>query len=165
MAVVTLNGSRIMTGLEATPVALADPGEGGGIVRQWTETIETGAADSESSTYLMARLPSNARILGTSKIYWDDLGTSSATLDVGVYNLSGQTDITDDPDALSAGHDCSAAGSASLITGIANHGLALWDYATGTTDPKSQLDVKVVIEDNDLSAAGTITVEIHYTID
>lgn len=165
MAVVNLLGSRVMTGLAATPIVLATNGEAGGVMRCWIETVEVGAADTESSTYLMARLPSNARILGTSTIYWDDLGTSTATLDVGVYNQSGKTDITDDPDALSAGHVQSTAGSASLITGIQNHGLNLWDFATGTADPGVELDIKVVVADNNLSAAGTITVEIHYTVD
>ena len=166
MAAVTLKGSRIMTGLDAIPAVPADPGEGGGRVKVWIETIESTASDSESSTYLLARLPSNARILGESSIYWDDFGTASATLDVGVYNQSGKSDITDDPDALSNGHDISAAGSASLISDIANYGLPLWDHATGTADPNAMLDIKAVVADTDLgTGVATVTVEIFYTYD
>jgi len=103
MAVVSLVGSRIMDGLDNVPVDLADPGEGGGRVHVWVETIETNADDSASSTYLMARLPSNARILGMSQVSWDDLASTAATLDIGVYNQSGKSDITDDADALNNG--------------------------------------------------------------
>jgi hypothetical protein len=166
MAYVTLKGSRIMTGLDAVPPVLADPGEGGGRVKVWVETVETNADDSVSSTYLLARLPSNARILGASKVYWDDLGTLTTTLDIGVYNLSGRADITDDPDALNDGLAVStSASNASLVKDISNYGLPLWDYATGTTDPKCMLEIRAVLADAAVNAAGTITVEIFYTTD
>ena len=51
MAVVNLVGSRIMTGLEATPVVLATAAEAGGGVRQWIETVEVAADDSANCTY------------------------------------------------------------------------------------------------------------------
>lgn len=167
MAVVNLKGSRIMTGLDSAVPVLADPGEGGGRVKCWVETVETNADDSVSSTYLLARLPSNARILGTSRIYWDDLATGgSPTLDVGVYNMSGRSDITDDPDALNDGLDvATAAGNAALVKNIANYGLPLWDYATGSTDPKCTLEIKAVLADAAITTAGTITVEIFYVTD
>jgi hypothetical protein len=167
MAVVTLVGSRIMDLLDNTPRALGAPGTGGGRVQVWCETVEATASNSESSTYLLAELPSNARILGSSKIYWDDLTTdASSTLDVGVFNQSGKSDITNDPDALTNGLVVTAAGSASLISDIANYGLQLWDFATGTADPVATLQVKATLMDAALSAAGggTITVEIHYTL-
>jgi len=167
MAVVSLKGSRVITNADATPMVISAPGTGGGAVRCWTETVETGAADSASSTYLLARLPSNARIMGMSKVYYDDLGTIAATLDIGVYNTSGKSDITDDPDALNNGLDVStAAASASLIADIANYGIPLWDHVNGqTTDPVAMLDIKASLQDASISAAGTITVEIFYTLD
>ena len=171
MAVQDLKGSRIITGLTATPATLADAGEGGGRVKVWVETVEVGNADSVSSTYHMARLPSNARILGMSKIYFDDLATvGSPTLDIGIYNTSSRTDITDDADALNDGIDCAtAAGSASLVKDISNYGKRLYEYVNGqTTDPKCDLDIKVKLLDADLSATpdgNTITVEIFYAYD
>ncbi len=170
MAVVNLIGSRVMTGLEATPVVLGEGGEAGGSPRTWIETVETTASDSISSTYLLARLPSNARILGISKISWDDLATAGAPiLDIGVFNQTGNTDITDDPDALSASTIAVAtAGSAQLIDEIANYGLPLWDFvASQTVDPKVELDIKATLTDAALTAAGagTVTVEIIYTTD
>ena len=169
MAVVALKGSRIITGLVATPSVPADPGEGGGAVRIWVETVETTASDSVSSTYHLARLPSNARILGASTLYWDDLSTSgSPTLDIGVYPVR-TGDITADVDALSNGHAVSSAGTGAKVIGsIADYGLPLWDFVNGqTTDPKCDLDIKAVLCDAALSAGstGTITIELYYTID
>jgi len=165
MAVVNLVGSRVLTPNALTPRIMGAPGTGGGAVRSWTETVETNADDSQSSTYHLASLPSNARILGLSKIYWDDLGTGAATIDVGVYNQSGKSDITDDPDALTNGIDPTSAGSATLISAIADNGIQLWDHATGTVDPIATLDIKAVLADGAITAAGTITVEILYTLD
>lgn len=168
MAVVTSYGSRIMAGLTASPPVLADPGEGGGIVRKWVETFETSAADSATSTYLVARLPSNARIMGSSKISHDALGATLAALGIGIYNTSSRSDITNDADALNTGIVASTAGTKDLIADRANWGKRLWEYVNGqTTDPNCALDVKVVIEGavHLSSGAGTVTVEIDYALD
>lgn len=170
MAVVNLKGSRIITGITATPVQLADAGEGGGIKRVWVETVETTASDSVSSTYHMARLPSNARILGTSRIWWDDLATGgSPTIDIGVYPVR-TGDFTADDDALNDGLAVSSAENTgvAVIKDKANYGLPLWDLVPAlTSDPKCDMDIKLVLRDAALTAAGagTITMEIHYAVD
>ena len=167
MAVVTLAGSRIMTGLANTPPDMSEAGQAGGKIRQWIETVEVGVADTHTSTYLMARLPSNARIDPSSTLYWDDLTTTgAATVDIGVFN---QSDITDDADALSSGHDVTSAGNG-LVTGpaaqIANYGLPLWDYVNGATvDPNVPLDIKATLQDAAVAGGGTMTLVLNYTID
>tara|TARA_R110000744_G_scaffold212207_4_gene331225 strand:+ start:807 stop:1316 length:510 start_codon:yes stop_codon:yes gene_type:complete len=168
MAVVTLKGSLNMTDIDATPRVLSDPGHAGGAVRTWIDTVEVGAADTASSTYLMARLPSNAVILPTSTVYWDDLTTTgSPTVDVGVFNLSGKSDFTDDPDALSNGHDVTAAGSGAMITqgaSISSYGIPLWDHINGvTTDPKTDVDIKLKLVDANVVGGGSMSVVIYYT--
>jgi hypothetical protein len=170
MAVVTLNGSLVMTGLEATPVVLANPGEAGGRVRAWVDTVEVGAADTANSTYLLARLPSTAVVLPSSTLYWDDLTTTgSPTVDVGVFNMTGNTDITDDPDALSNGHNVTSAGSgAALAAGanISNFGIALWDYVNAATvDPKVDLDIKAKLVDANVVGGGSMSLVLYYTLD
>lgn len=168
MAVVTSYGSRIMTGLVSTPSVLADAGEGGGNVRKWCETFETSAADSATSTYLVARLPSNARIFGSSRISHDALGATTATLGIGVYNTGSVTYITNDADAINTGIVASTAGTKEFLNDRANYGLPLWDFVNGvSSDPKCMLDVKVVIEGSVhlSSGAGTVTVEIDYAVD
>jgi hypothetical protein len=170
MAVVTLVGSRIMDGLDNTPPDMADAGQAGGKMRQWIDTVEVGAADTAASTYLMARLPSNARIDPSSTLYWDDLTTTgSPTVDIGVYNQSGKSDITDDADALSNGHNVTSAGNG-LVTGsatsIANYGLPLWDYVSGvSSDPNVDLDIKVALVDANVVGGGTMTMVLNYTVD
>lgn len=171
MAVVNLKGSRIITGLTAVPPTLADPGEGGGRTRYWCETVEITASDSVCSTYHLARIPSNARIHGISKLHFDDLATTgSPTIDIGVYNISGASDITDDPDALNDGIDvATAAGSASVVKDIANYGKRLYEYvASQTTDPKCDLDIKAKLLDAAATAdppGYTLTLELYYSID
>lgn len=167
MAVVNLKGSRVITNADATPLVISAPGTGGGAVRSWTETVETNADDSVSSTYLLARLPSNARIMGLSTVSWDDLATTgSPTIDIGVFNQSGKSDITDDPDALTNGLAVSSAGTGSIIADKANYGIPLWDHVNGqSTDPVAILDVKATLADAAITDAGTITVEILYTLD
>lgn len=165
MAVVNLVGSRVLTPNAQTPRVLGAPGTGGGAVRSWTETVEVGAADSNSSTYHLASLPSNARLMGNSKIHYDDLGTGAAEIDVGVFNQSGKSDITDDPDALNNGIDPTTAGSSAVVSDIANYGIQLWDHATGTVDPNATLDVKATLTTGDIAGGGTITVELYYTLD
>jgi hypothetical protein len=167
MAVSNLKGSRVMTNADASPPVISAPGTGGGAVRSWTETVEVTASDSISSTYLLARLPSNARIMGLSTVSWDDLATTgSPTLDIGVFNQSGKSDITDDPDALTNGLAVSSAGSGSIIADVANYGIPLWDHVNGqTADPVAVLDVKGTLADAAVTTGGTLTVEILYTLD
>lgn len=156
-----------MTGLESSPVEFADAGIAGGAVRSWVETVEVGSADSATSTYLMARLPSNAVILGASKLYGDDLASTGApTLDIGVFNLSGKSVITDDDDALNDGIDAANAIDTYVIKDKANYGKKLWEYVNGQTeDPKGDLDIYFTLKDADVNVGGTLTVELFYTLD
>ncbi len=168
MAIVELNGSLIMEGLESSPSEFGAPGIGNGAVRSWVETVEVGSDDSDTSTYLMARLPSNARLLGASKIYTDDLASSGApTMDVGVFNPTGKkATITNDPDAINDGIDVATATDAALIKDIADYGQRLWEFVSGqTVDPKGDLDIKLSLVDADVNVGGTVTVEIFYTLD
>jgi hypothetical protein len=166
MAVVTSAGSRIMTGLTSTPAVLADPGEGGGRVKKWVETFETSAADSTTSTYLIARLDSSARIFGSSKISHDTLGSTTATFDVGVYNTGAVTYFTNSSTALNDGIVCSTSGTKDFLKDRANWGKRLWELAGLSADPKCQIDIKLSLEDAHLSSGnGTVTVEIDYACD
>lgn len=172
MGIVNLYGSRVMTGLVAASPSLADPGEGGGVLRYWCDTVEVGAADSATSTYRLARIPSNARISGLSRLHYDDLASAaSPTLDIGVFNTNipfARTAITNDPVALNDGIDAGAASGASVavIKDKANYGKRLWEYVNGqTTDPGGLLDIVVSLVDADVNVGGTMTLELVYSID
>lgn len=165
MAVVNTKGSRIITGLTGATASMAPPGAAGGRVRNWTDTAEVVASDA-TSTIHMARLPSNARLLETSKVFFDDLASSGApTFDIGLFPVV-TGDFTADDDILNDGIDvATAAGSAVVIKDIANYGKALWAIAGLTEDPGCQMDVKITVKDAATNATGTVTMSLYYTID
>lgn len=131
--------------------------------------IETAAVVADGDTIYFGNIPSNARILGTSKVYWDDLATSgSPTLDIGLGAVDGNLAQSDDPDALSDGHAVSATttSGASAVSEIANIGLPAWDLvASETADPGGVLKVYGSIVDAATTQTGTIVLELHYLVD
>jgi hypothetical protein len=163
----TQYGSRIMTGLlNSSTRTLADPGEGGGRVKVWVETIEATAA-SAGEIYSLAAIPSNARILGWSTVYWDDLASSgSPTLDLGFAPLR-SGDFTADDDGLNDGLDvAAAAGSARLIKNIADYGKRAWEFVNGlTSDPRCDMHLIATVKDAATNQTGTVTVEVFYVVD
>jgi hypothetical protein len=163
---VNVLGSRIMTGLAAVPRVQPGAGLAGGVVRVWSETVEVGAADSDTSTYSIALLPSNARILGRSFFSIDDLASAGApTLDIGCYPVS-TGDFTADVDALNNGATLATAGNYDLIGERANYGKRLWEHISGVTvDPGCDIYIKGVMDDADVNVGGTMTFEIYYTLD
>lgn len=163
MAVENINGSLVMTDLEAAIQTLPPVSLNGGRVRASIDTVEVNSAASATSTYLMHRLPSNARIMPGSKIMLDDLASAGApTIDIGVFG----NQITDDDDALNDGIDAATAGESAMVKDIANWGLPLWDYVNGQTeDPGGLLDIKLTLKDADVNVGGTITSIVFYTID
>jgi hypothetical protein len=157
----TQYGSRVITGLVATPSQLAPAGLGGGRVHYWHDTIELAAASAGEIIYL-ARIPSNLRIMGRSLLSFDDLASSgSPTLDIGLYPVR-TGDFTLDEDALNDGIDCAtAAGTAPVIKDIANYGKRAWEFINGlTADPKCDLWLAVTTKDASTNQTGTITLEL-----
>lgn len=134
-----------------------------------TSVQETGAVVADGDTIYFGNVPSNARFLGTSKVYWDDLATSgSPTLDIGLGAVDGNLANSDDPDALSNGHAVSATttSGASAISEINNIGTPAWDLvASETSDPGGVLKVYGSIVDAATTQAGTIVLELHYLVD
>lgn len=131
--------------------------------------IETATIVAQNDTITFGNIPSNARILGTSKVYWDDLATNgSPTLDIGLGAVNGNLANSDDADALSNGHAVSATtnSGASAISEIANIGLYAWDLvASETSDPGGDLKVYGSIVDAATTQTGTIVLELHYYVD
>ena len=133
-------------------------------VKCLTSTVEL-AGSASGSTVKFGTIPSNARIMASSRIYNDDLATSgSPTLDLGLGSVD--SNVTSDPDALTNGVALSSAGSDTLAIAIADAGLPAWDFVNGqTTDPGGLLDVYGSVKDAATNATGTITVEIYYVMD
>lgn len=139
-----------------------------GAVHVLNGTVEVGSVDSSGSTYQFFRIPSEARILGTSSIWADDLSSTATglpTLDIGLFAVDGN--ITSDPDALNDGLAASAAiTTTAVVKDIANYGKRAWEFVNGqTTDPGGLLDVKVSLVDADVNAGGTVSMELSFLTD
>ena len=165
MAVVTLVGTKT-TDLVATKQTFVDSRYHYGRVRSTFDVVETNDDDTISSTYHLARLPSNAVLLPSSTIYFDNVGASGATADIGVYAVDGNLANADDVDAINDGIAIATAGSASVIKDFATSATALWDYvASESSDPGGLLDIKVALLDAVTDAAGSIALELYYVVD
>lgn len=128
-------------------------------------TTELAAADS-SSTINFGRIPSNARILSSSRMYNDDLASSGLpTMDIGLVAVD--SNITSDPDAIGNGFALSSAGNDVLIVSdAANAGLPAWDFVNAqTSDPGGEFIVQGQVKDAATTATGTVTLELHYYLD
>ena len=165
MAVVTLVGTKT-TDLVATKQTFVDSRYHYGRVRSTFDEVTTNSDDSINSTYHLARLPSNAIILPSSTLYFDNVGGSGCTADIGVYAVQGNLENADDVDAINDGIAIATAGSASVIKDFATSATALWDYvASESSDPGGLLDIKVAILDAAIDAAGNIAMELFYVVD
>ena len=156
------------------PIAVVDSRFSYGKLRVSVDTVTTASDDSATSTYHLARIPSNAIILPTSTLYWDDLASSgSPTLDLGLWatkenwnTVTAELSAGYDVDALSNGHDCTSASSASIIADHTNGILPAWDHmASVSKDPGGMLDVKVSILDAAINTAGQVTLCLHYVVE
>jgi len=145
----------------ASPGITPGKGDANSLKMLCSATIELGVS-ADGATVKFGRIPSNARISGRSRVYFDDLATTGApTLDLGLASVD--ANITSDPDALSNGHTLATADAegAMVIGDVANIGLPAWDFvASQTTDPGGELDVYGSVVDACTTQAGTVTVEI-----
>lgn len=129
-----------------------------------TSTVEV-ATGTTGKTYKFARIPAAARIHGASILYWDDLATSgSPDLDFGLASVN--SNITSDPDALNDGLDGSATGTSTLVKDRANYGKRAWEFVNGqSANPGGELDIYMTTTTASINQAGTVTLELAYTLD
>lgn len=129
-------------------------------------TVAVTAAASTTSTYWMARIPSNARITNLSVLAFDDLAsTGSPVVAVGLFAVG--SNITDDDDCLHSGIDVATAASTGtrIIEDPANVGLPAWDFVNGqTSDPGGFLDLKLTIETADTNTGGDVSLTLVYVM-
>lgn len=132
-----------------------------------TSTIELAAQATFPHTIDFGRIPSNARLLGSSTLYWDDLATATTTMDLGIGAVNGNLVNADDPNGLSDGHDVTSASTGAIaITAFADYGNEAWDFvASETVDPGGVLKVYATIQDALTTGTGTITLSLDYVVD
>lgn len=159
-------GPKTTALLDAAVQDLIDVSNAGGRVRSWTDARSEATAWAQNDTLVLARLPSNAVVLPTTLVKFEALGTS-VTMDIGIYNQAGKSDITDDPDALAVGVDVSGAGSLNLFDGIANDqiGKPLWELAGLSSDPGVEFDIKAALLDANPTDDAAIAWCVQYMVD
>lgn len=138
----------------------------GGNIKGWSRTVEVTAAATQASTYDFGYVPTGARILGISRVSWDDLtGAGAPTLSMGLFAVN--ANVTSLSTALNSGLTLTNATTANaLIADIANYGQQAWKLTTSpaTTDPGGTLLVRGTIAAADCDAGGTITVECFFIV-
>jgi len=157
------------TATERRSLGLLSVSHGGAYsVKNLCSTVEITTATTVGRTINFGHIPSGARILGLSKLYWDDLATSgSPTLDLGLAAVDGNLVNSDDPNALYDGGDVTSASTGTVFpTAIETIGLPAWDFvASETVDPGGELSVYGSMVDAPINAAGTITLDLYYVVD
>ena len=133
-------------------------------VKGISRTLELSAAANIGSTYDFAYIPSNARLFGSSKVYFDAVGGAGILLDIGLAAVDNNM-ASNDLDALNDSIAANAAGSAVLIKDIANYGKRAWEYVVPalTADPGGVLAVRVSTR-GAAGTGGTITMELLFTV-
>ena len=136
-------------------------------IKNLTASIELAAQATFPHTIEFGRIPSNARLLGSSMLYWDDLATATTTLDLGLGAVIGNLVNADDPNCLSDGNDVTSASTGAVaITAFADYGNEAWDFvASETVDPGGELKVYATVADALTTGTGTITLSLDYVID
>ena len=140
---------------------------GSGVVLCLPATVEL-AASASGDTVDFGKIPSNARILVSSRLYNDDLATSgSPTLDIGLKSYTGSgNSITASPDAIGNGFALSSAGSdVVIVSDVANIGKRAWELAGLSTDPGGSFELYGTVKGAATTATGTVSLEMHYTLD
>lgn len=129
-------------------------------------TVEVTAAASATSTYHMARIPTNVRISNLSEIAFDDLAsTGSPTFDIGLFAIDGN--VTSDDDAINDGIDVATAASngTKMVKDAANIGKYAWELAGESSDPGGMLDLKITLKDAATNTGGTVSMTLAYHYD
>lgn len=131
----------------------------GARVRNAFDRADVAVDASDTSTYLLARIPSNARIMPGSVIFWKDV--SAITMEAGLFST---TSDSSDADALNSFTSTAGSDPVPLISDIDNWGKTLWELLGLTEDSRNLIDVKITIT-ADNGSAGTVGVCVLYTID
>lgn len=163
MAVVTRKTTAI-TNADSTPVVLNNPGMSHQFLRQQAGTLETVAGDSVGSKYVIARVPSNAR-MDSIRLFNDADATLAA--DVGVYAANG---AVVDADFFASAVAFSAASTVGVdvthesgVFNIDDVDKPLWQALGLTSDPCVLYDIALTLT-GAATGAATISAKVSYVV-
>lgn len=130
-----------------------------------TAVVTLTSGDSATSKYLMAPIPSSARVLSV-KVSCPDIGTTG-TMDIGLYKSTLDGGAVVDADFFKAAVDIhsGAVNKSEIVNGnvitVANMEKRIWEHLGLTSDPGLMYDVVGTLA-ADTDAAGSVFVEIEY---
>jgi hypothetical protein len=160
MAVVNTKSAPLVAA-DSDPQEITHSYEANGIVRSSCGAVEVAAADDDGSVYRIARLPSNARLIG--RTIKNDAIAGGSDYDIGLYTVDDGAVV--DADILDDGLSMTAAGGAfDDFSAIPPEKIndRLWELAGETTDPGGQYDICLTANTVG-TVAGGIAVDILWT--
>lgn len=143
---------------QTRPGNLVNSNHKGGRVRIATAVLSLTAALAAGDKGQVVTLPSNARLLPESTIYFPAGLTGASDVNFGDAN---------DTDALIDGDDWSGgAGSVGALDAVAatDYSKHLWEMLGYASDPYSELTLELEFV-TDISGAGSVVVDLRYVID
>ena len=168
----TAKKSTLVTNADASPATLNDSALKGQFVRNVISQYSKVAADTDTSTVRMFRLPSNAII--TWMKLWNEALAGATDIDIGLYHTAADGGAVVVADCIVNGMDIHNAniGAGTLLTfgataaagiPIASAGKQLWELAGLSADPKCDYDI--TITGNTFGTAlGLIVLKAQYTL-
>lgn len=165
MAVVTVKSGAI-TNRDAT-VPVRNPAHlEGGMLKECVGTVEIATGDSSASKYILASIPSNARV-SQLLVYSDDCGTATVA-DFGLYRTTADGSAVVDADFF--GSAVSLKDGALNGSDITHESTAfdpddvekpLWSALGLSADPKIMYDVVATLTAA-ADAGGTLSIKLSY---
>lgn len=159
--------STAITNHDATPKVQNAAYYERGIKHTSVGIVEIAAADADTSTYRMVRLPSCARLI-SAKVFCDAI-TSGTSFDLGIYKPASLGGAVVDVDAFASAVDLSSAITAGTeiafeALDISKADKRLWELpgVALTADPNIEYDI-VFTANTVGSAAGTVVLQVDYT--
>jgi len=167
MAVVTRKSGPI-TNRDTSPIVFNNGNVAGGTLREVVGTLESVSGDSIASIYIIASVPSNARI-SQVLLYSDDIGTTTIA-DIGLYKTTADGGAVVDADFFGSAVNISS--GALNGTDITHESTVfdpddvekmVWQGLGLSADPRLIYDVALTLTAAS-DAAGTISLKIRYVI-
>lgn len=160
MAIVNRKGSINIVGLDSEPVLMPNAKTSGGSLMRQVETVAIEADDDDGSSYVVARIPSNA-VLSEITVLEHEAITGASNFNLGFYDPDGSVI---NATALRSLLSFTSQGSAKILSSIDKdrRGEEVWQLAGLSEDPHNLIDI-VVTSVTVGTGAGALTMETFYT--
>lgn len=169
--------STSITNLDATPVVQNTSGQGApGALKSVSDTSATVSGDLAGSTYIMVRVPTNAKM---KHLYFEAAAMTAGKLNLSVYYSDSTSDGTAPANQgvivpttgdqfFASDIDCASAVSITDVINesgnnpVANRNKPLWDALGLTSDPGGYFDIVAVCHTTGITTGAAFYVEAVY---